>query len=41
LKGNELKIGTDGSVVQIIATLDKEGLKKLREKIDNLIAILD
>jgi transcriptional regulator with XRE-family HTH domain len=38
---NEIKIGIKGDLAQIIATVDREGIEKLRKKLDAIEALLD
>lgn len=38
---NEIKIGIKGDVAQIIATVDREGIAKLRKKLDAIESLLD
>jgi transcriptional regulator with XRE-family HTH domain len=38
---NEIKIAVVGNLAQIVATIDREGLQRLRQKLDALEAMLD
>jgi len=37
----DLKIGTDGNQVQIIATVDKDGLRKLIRQLEAMVTLLE
>lgn len=41
LSVNEIKIATVGNLAQVVATIDRQGIAKLREKLDALEAMLD